>query len=156
MQKAMHLFEGTHDFRLFSKTDLSKKFKQTEMCMERALLEDHPTFFLFVFRSRFFLWQQIRRMISFLLKIGQGERTLADLTLKLTPDHPQNISATRDSPHNPSGLTLWTTHFAAGLQFHVDNRCIQRRQNSFAIQVQTLFQQAQSLQNMFDLKGDIL
>jgi tRNA pseudouridine38-40 synthase len=153
MVEAMHLFEGTHDFRLFMKTDLSKKSKQTEMCMERALLEEKDGCLLFTFRSRFFLWQQIRRMVSFLLKVGKTNRTLADLTLQLTPDHPQNTSARRDPPHTPGGLTLWITHFADVSPFHIDERCSYRRQVSFRSYAQTLFQRAQSLQYMFDL-GD--
>ena len=154
MKEAMNMLVGTHDFRLFMKTDLSKKAKQTEMCMEQAVLEEKGGSLLFTFRSRFFLWQQIRRMVSFLLKVGKGDRTLEDLTLQLTPDHPQNVSASRDPPHTPGGLTLWITHFADNLPFNIDGRCTKRKQQTFASHAQTLFQQAQSLQNMFDIAGD--
>jgi len=89
MNEALKFYEGDHDFRLFSKTDYSKKNKLTKLTVNRASVANFNSdnrILVFTFQSKSFLWQQIRRTISFILKIGKGEANFDDLKKKLDPE----------------------------------------------------------------------
>ncbi len=130
MKKALSLYEGDHDFRLFSKTDYSKKNKLTKLTVNRASVtnfDDDTRILVFSFQSKSFLWQQIRRTISFILKIGKGEAILDDLKKKLDPLFFNDPSIRRDKPIEPGGLILWRMKFPGNYKFNFEKKSFEKK-----------------------------
>jgi tRNA pseudouridine38-40 synthase len=131
MNEALKFYEGDHDFRLFSKTDYSKKNKLTKLTVNKASVTNCNAgnrILVFSFQSKSFLWQQIRRTISFILKIGKGEANFDDLKKKLDPEFFNEPSLNRDKPIEPGGLILWKLKFPGNKQFNFEKRSLKKQQ----------------------------
>ncbi len=99
IHEAVKLFEGEHDFRLFSRTgsDTTDFVRR----MYRARFYAHEKDYIFSFEANGYLRSQIRLMVSFLLKIGYGTVTKEDLKAQLLCQR----EVVRD-PVAPNGLYL--------------------------------------------------
>ena len=131
MNEALKFYEGDHDFRLFSKTDYSKKDKLTKITVNRASVSnfnDDKRILIFSFQSKSFLWQQIRRTIAFILKIGKGEANFDDLKKKLDPKFFNEPSIKRDKPIEPGGLILWKIKFPGNNIFNFEKKSLEKQQ----------------------------
>ncbi|QEE14226.1 tRNA pseudouridine(38-40) synthase TruA [Promethearchaeum syntrophicum] len=151
MKEALKFYEGNHDFKLFSKTDASKKNKLTNLTMNKASVanydEDKQTL-VFNFQSKSFLWQQIRRTIAFILKIGNGKANLEDLKAKLDPQSFNNPSIKRDKPIEPGGLILWKIDFPGTLNFNFEKKS-SKKQNEFIKEFERNLHQQRSTMRLF-------
>ncbi len=130
MQEAANIMEGTHDFRLFSKTNYSNPDQKTIITLDKVEITDFPDHIEFIFKSRSFLWQQIRRTVAFLLKIGTLEKTKDDLLRNFEPEVIKHSMGNREKPIGPEGLTLVTIEFAQKWELQ-DNPKGRKRQQEF-------------------------
>ncbi len=81
VEKAIRLFEGRHDFVRFKKSGSdTTRFVRT---IHRARLYRHEGLDIFLFEADGFLRSQIRMMVDFLLKIGNGRLNNEDLLRQL-------------------------------------------------------------------------
>jgi tRNA pseudouridine38-40 synthase len=122
---------GPHDFRLFCRKDPSKPDQSTELTLFNAKLEVHPDYLVFIFRSTHFLWQQIRRMVGFLLDLGSHKRSLEDLQRQFHPDTLALQNAAKNMPAIPGGLILWEMGFPPEVSFQQDSNAETRLRHIF-------------------------
>ena len=131
INEALKFYEGDHDFRLFSKTDPSKKDKLTKLTVNRACVNYFDVgkrILVFSLQSKSFLWQQIRRTIDFMLKIGNGKANLDDLKVKLDPQSFSDPAIKRNKPIEPGGLILWKIDFPGKHKFHFEKKSLEKQQ----------------------------
>ncbi|NXJ83098.1 PUSL1 protein, partial [Trogon melanurus] len=121
MREAAQFLVGTHDFSTFRSLNSETPFQspvrtmlQADIQPSHGFLSHHYEhrgleFWELTFRSRSFLYRQVRRMVGTLVAVGQG---------KLTPRHIKELLETRDSralPPNamapPSGLFLKSVEY---------------------------------------------
>jgi tRNA pseudouridine38-40 synthase len=69
------LFEGTHDFARFCKHD----GRSTVMYMRSAKVSCDGGVFVIEFRSKYFLWNQIRRIAAAISSVGRGTSCVGDV-----------------------------------------------------------------------------
>jgi len=79
------LFTGEHDFRNFARVEPGKNPVQS---IDAIIIAEDETFFIIDFYAQTFLWNQIRRMISALQKVGAGKLTKNQVHTALA--HPEN------------------------------------------------------------------
>lgn len=72
MQSAIKLFEGTHNFKGFCSAEVDKR-KDFNKTIYKATIKVHPHYFEFIFQGTGFLKYQIRRMMAYLIAIGEGK-----------------------------------------------------------------------------------
>ncbi|XP_033642030.1 tRNA pseudouridine synthase-like 1 [Asterias rubens] len=119
MREASQIFLGTHDFSAFrssSKESVVKSPIKTidsiEIAPSQGFLSHHYgsqyseeiKFLEVVFRSRSFLYRQIRRMVSALVSVGLGHTSKEDLQEVLDSRNNDHVKARNTAP--PSGLYL--------------------------------------------------
>ncbi|MDR2866117.1 MAG: tRNA pseudouridine(38-40) synthase TruA [Methanomassiliicoccaceae archaeon] len=73
-ERCAALFEGTHDFVRFCKTN----DKDTVMNMRSVTVNRNDDLLILEFRSEFFLWNQIRRIVAAISSVGRGDASLRD------------------------------------------------------------------------------
>jgi tRNA pseudouridine38-40 synthase len=69
------LFEGNHDFMRFCKAD----GKSTEMNMRSVKIGKNDDTLVIEFRSEYFLWNLIRRIVAAISSVGRGDASLTDV-----------------------------------------------------------------------------
>ncbi len=119
MRQGAQIFEGIHNFKLFSKKNVNKS---TIRQIFQVNVERKDQFLIFHVIANSFLWQMVRRMVDCLLKIGKQEWHLEDLhdLLDLTPK--SNIF-TRAAPANGIGsLILWDIEYP--FKFNIDHKSV--------------------------------
>jgi tRNA pseudouridine38-40 synthase len=79
------LFTGEHDFRNFARVEPGKN---PIRIIDAIVIEEDKTFFIIDFYAQTFLWNQIRRMISALQKVGAGKLLKNQVHTALA--HPEN------------------------------------------------------------------
>ena len=74
MEEAIHLFEGTHDFKGFASAQIDSRKDTIKTIFETKVnvLDDSVEF---IFRGTAFLKYQVRRMMGLLIDIGRGYYT---------------------------------------------------------------------------------
>ena len=124
MKKACKSLEGHHDFLNFSKRE------QGDINTIRDLLfvdfSKEGEYLVFNFKSRAFLRQQIRRMITKILEVGSGIINF-DEFMRLF-DSEDFISY---EPADPRGLILWDISYDKNVQFIIDGKSHDRMMNYF-------------------------
>ncbi len=116
----LEILQGTHEFRQFSKTDRTKSEQRTRITLDTATLLPTPDALIFTFRSQGFLWQQVRRMVTFLLKLGQHEASLDELRYKLSEKARDDPDIKRDPPISAAGLILWQIEYPNQIPINTD------------------------------------
>jgi tRNA pseudouridine38-40 synthase len=119
MQKACKELKGRHDFINFIKKD--KEEVLTVRDLISAKFEKHANLIIFDFKSRAFLRQQIRRMITKIIEVGKKEITL-DEFIELF-DSSKNFSY---QPAQAKGLILWDINFGVKIKFEIDLKSLER------------------------------
>jgi tRNA pseudouridine38-40 synthase len=97
--RAVHILQGYHDFRFFLKR--GSDTKSTIRTIYRATSYRHKDFFVLYFEADGFLRAQVRMMVDFLLAIGRGEASEAELLEQL-----RGITRHRTTLAPPQGLYL--------------------------------------------------
>ncbi|KAG1931119.1 tRNA pseudouridine synthase-like 1 [Pimephales promelas] len=107
MQEATALLIGTHDFSTFRALNSETPFKNPVKSLESARLEPGVSFsqrhfhrdiqfWELTFKSRSFLYRQVRRMTGALVAVGQGRLSVSQI---------QELLEARDSLAFPNNLT---------------------------------------------------
>lgn len=91
------MFRGRHDFARFCKYD----GKPTEMGLQRIDLVETEDTVEITFESRFFLWNQIRRICSAVIRVGRGSASIDDVK-----DALYNLKETNFGVARADALTL--------------------------------------------------
>ncbi len=73
------MFQGRHDFARFCKYD----GKPTEMDLQRIEVAETGDTVEITFESRYFLWNQIRRICSAVIRVGRGRASMDDVRAAL-------------------------------------------------------------------------
>lgn len=126
MKKACKALQGCHDFQNFSKRE------QGDIKTIRNLIfadfNKEGEYLVFNFKSRAFLRQQIRRMMTKILEVGSGIISL---------DAFKQLFDTKDfisyQPSDPIGLILWNIVYEKSVQFVTDDKSYERMVNYFSI-----------------------
>jgi tRNA pseudouridine38-40 synthase len=78
------LFTGEHNFQNFARVE---PLKTPIRVIDNILIEETQDFFVIDFFAQTFLWNQIRRIVSAVKKVGDG--TLLPKDVKVALDHPE-------------------------------------------------------------------
>lgn len=124
IKRACKELEGQHDFKNFAKKEKDKI--NTIRTLDLASVNFMDDFLIFCFKSKSFLWQQIRRMVKKLIEVAIGKISYAEF-LKLF-DTTNYISY---QPANPVGLILWDIIYEKYIQFEIDQNSSKRMMNYF-------------------------
>lgn len=103
MKKASKLFIGTHNFKSFTKADeLREDYERTIFTADVTEDVNHLGHIIISFRGTGFLRYMVRNMVGLLIEIGEGKKSIEDVTniLKLE----DRTRAGRTAP--PEGLYL--------------------------------------------------
>ena len=82
VRECASLFVGTHDFARFCKQD----DRPTVTEMRSVTVTDSGYVFVIEFRSEYFLWNQIRRIIAAISSVGWGDSGIEDVKRALNGD----------------------------------------------------------------------
>ncbi len=120
MRECLDLLKGTHDFQNFSKTEKSARQNTIRTLDEASIIQSSSWFIVFRFRSRGFLWQQVRRMVSHVIQVGL-EKISLDITRDLLTHKKEEINPKFiPSPAPPEGLILSDVHYGPKIRFETD------------------------------------
>jgi tRNA pseudouridine38-40 synthase len=81
---AAGLFTGEHDFQNFARVEPLKNPVRT---IENIVVDENQDFFVLDFYAQTFLWNQIRRIVSAVKKVGAGSLSIESVRQAL--DHPE-------------------------------------------------------------------
>lgn len=82
--KTSNIFSGKHDFSNFARTE---EFKNPVRSIDDIIISENKDFLIFDFFAQNFLWNQIRRIISALIKVGNNKIEKEDIEKALdNPD----------------------------------------------------------------------
>ncbi|KAK7877962.1 hypothetical protein WMY93_031390, partial [Mugilogobius chulae] len=106
MREAAAMLVGTHDFSSFRAVNSDLPFKNPVKTMDLICVQPgssftsshfhrHIPFWELTFRSRSFLYKQVRRMVGALVAVGRGRLSVLDL---------RKVLEARDSTAFPQGL----------------------------------------------------
>ncbi len=79
VKKCATLFEGEHDFKRFCKAD----GKDTTIVLEHVSVAKENDNIVITFKSRFFLWNLIRRLSAAIISVGKGRSSLEEVSRAL-------------------------------------------------------------------------
>ncbi|MBO7078827.1 MAG: tRNA pseudouridine(38-40) synthase TruA, partial [Bacilli bacterium] len=77
MQEAIKYFIGEHDFESFTPT--VDKRDNNVRTITKATLEEHDNILTFTFRGNGFIKYQVRNMVGYLIKVGEGKKKGSDI-----------------------------------------------------------------------------
>ena len=77
MQEAIKYFIGEHDFESFTPT-VDKRENNTRT-ITKATLEEYNNILTFTFRGNGFIKYQVRNMVGYLIKVGEGKKKGSDI-----------------------------------------------------------------------------
>ena len=100
MKDAIKYFIGTHDFESFTPT-IDKREDNVRTIIE-ATLEEKDNILNFTFRGNGFIKYQVRNMVGFLIKVGEGKKKGSDIPKILLGKDRRLASITA----HPEGLYL--------------------------------------------------
>ena len=126
MKNACKALEGRHDFRNFSKQNKEEEKTIRDLFVASMMVEKN--FIIFDFKSRAFLRQQIRRMVSKIFEVGQGIISLEEFVDLF--DTTKSISY---QPADPFGLILWDINYGSDIHFTIDKKSKDRMEEYFRI-----------------------
>ncbi|MHA1793587.1 MAG: tRNA pseudouridine synthase A [Promethearchaeota archaeon] len=116
LKKGLAVFLGTHDFQWFSKKGIKEGIIKVRELSVADLFVDGDLL-IFTFTSQGFLWEQVRRMVSFLLKYNDDSIEDRINTVFKSRKRP-NIE-----PASPRGLILWDVEYGNEIIWHDVDRC---------------------------------
>lgn len=126
IKKAAKEFKGEHSFHNFAILEGRNPMRNiTDIEVEKA-----DNFFIFTISGESFLWQMIRRIISALKMVGDGQMISSDIGRLLEPECQNKIP-----PAPPENLVLWKIKYpfefehdkysAEHLQKDILKRCVE-------------------------------
>ncbi|MHA1112285.1 MAG: tRNA pseudouridine(38-40) synthase TruA [Promethearchaeota archaeon] len=112
---------GTHDFRNFSKFEQDKNTVRT---VDQISVETVGNLWIFDFKAKSFLWNQIRKMVRVIIQIG-SKQWLSEVLISLF--NPRDLKyALKVEPVSPNGLILWDVTYPSHMEFQHCKKSIQK------------------------------
>ena len=111
------IFEGNHDFRLFCRLD----HRATEREINRIEVFENNDIIIFEFVAQSFLWEQIRRIVSYVLSYNQLPEELQDTKFLLESNN--QIKELNLPPADPRNLLL-VEHFYENIKWIKNEKAI--------------------------------
>ena len=109
MQQAAQLFVGGHDFASFS-ANANRELESTVRTIFRCSVQKRGAQICFRVRGSGFLYKQVRSMVGFLLRVGEGAEP-PEAVKELLHHRPQRTG--RVPTAVPHGLFLWQVWYGA-------------------------------------------
>jgi len=117
-------FIGCKDFKAFSKKDLERN---TLRCLEEInIYRNEDKLVIFEFKSKSFLWHQIRKIITAIIKVIKNEWNENDIDKLLNINSLEKVESieinkiiSKLNLANPSQLFLWEIVYPADIKFIV-------------------------------------
>ncbi len=105
LKKICKAFEGIHDFKSFCKFDRRNTIREiislTPRCIDDVIILE--------FKGQSFIWEQIRRIVSYIINYSNLSEELKNISLLLKPESPK--VDLRIQPANPQFLLLIEQNF---------------------------------------------
>jgi tRNA pseudouridine38-40 synthase len=117
LKRISSIFEGEHDFRLFCRKD----HRATNREIDKIEVFEKNSSVIFEFVAQSFLWEQIRRIISYILNFNHLSEELQDTNLLLSQDN--QIKEINLAPANPENLVL-VEHFYEDVNWKESKKAI--------------------------------
>ena len=124
MKNACKALEGYHDFHNFFKRGKEEVRLLREILLATITKEDN--YLIFDFKSRAFLRQQIRRMVTKILELGTGMIDYESFLRLFSPNFEISYE-----PADPRGLILWDIGYKEDINFVIDPKSKERMNNYF-------------------------
>ncbi|MFX0099358.1 MAG: tRNA pseudouridine synthase A [Candidatus Hodarchaeota archaeon] len=101
IKRGLEALKGEHEFKGFTKSKI-KPGISTRRSIEEASLDINGDLYIFTFHSRGFLWEQVRRMVAFLLEHHNAGEISCMINDVFSTGTQPNLA-----PAPPEGLILW-------------------------------------------------
>jgi len=124
MKKACKQIEGKHDFRNFAKRE--KGDIKTIRDILSASITISNDYLVLDFKSKAFLRQQIRRMVTKILELAQHKISYEDFLFLFN-----TTECVSFQPADPVGLILWDINYGNKINFEIDQKSVERMKYSF-------------------------
>ncbi|MFW9857039.1 MAG: hypothetical protein ACFFFG_18460 [Candidatus Thorarchaeota archaeon] len=131
LQPILQDFQGRHNFQNFTKKDPKRphiNYSRTIEKIEMKLVTDSVYQVQLVAKS--FLWQQVRRIVGFLIELINGQRNDMDIHVLLNPEpSPSHPSIKKPAPAPAEYLILEHIQYPH-IKFHYDEKSVQDFRNT--------------------------
>lgn len=130
-KKILKDVQGLHNFQKFAKKDPKRPHLNYMRTIENTEIKSvtSSTYQIRV-SSKAFLWQQVRRIVGFLLEVISGQRSETDLAVLFDPESfPTTHSKRKPAPAPSEYLILEHVHYPH-VQFHYDAKSVLGFQNT--------------------------
>ncbi len=115
--KGLQALVGGHDFRGFAKARFDPALR-TARTIDVAAVEREGDVMVFTFQSKGFLWEQVRRMVAFLLEHSNDGSIVERVDAVLRTGNQPNME-----PASPAGLVLWNVEYGPEVQWEDVDGC---------------------------------
>ena len=131
-QTILQGFQGSHNFQNFAKKDSKRPHLNYLRTIEHAEIKSVTNFtYQLRLSSKSFLWQQVRRMVGFLLEVINDKRDETDIAVLFDPDSfPHTHSKRKPPPAPPEYLILEYIQYEPQIRFHYDQRSLREFQET--------------------------
>jgi tRNA pseudouridine38-40 synthase len=117
VRKGLQALSGDHDFKGFTKARLNPELR-TARTMDTATVEQEGDVLVITFQSQGFLWEQVRRMVAFLLAHGNDVSITEQVAAVLCTGEQPNME-----PASPAGLVLWNVQYGPEIRWENVEGC---------------------------------
>lgn len=107
--RALHAMTGEHEFKGFTKATIPAGTR-TRRTLDVATLDVDGDVLTFTFQSQGFLWEQVRRVVAFLLGNHDAPGLVERVQQVLETGEQPNVE-----PAPPGGLLLWDVRYGPGI-----------------------------------------
>lgn len=121
VQETINNLTGTHDFRNFSKFEQDKITIRT---VDQIRVETIGDLWIFDFKAKSFLWNQIRKMMRVIIQIG-SQQWHSEVLISLFNPHDLKY-ALKVEPLSPNGLIIWDVTYPSHMEFQICRKSIQK------------------------------
>ncbi len=105
LQDICSCFEGKNDYKLFCKNDN----RNTEREIEKIIVREEQNYILFEFVAQSFLWEQVRRIVAYVLNYENLSEELKNTKTLLRSE--SSINSLNIQPADPNNLMLVEHYF---------------------------------------------
>lgn len=131
-KKILQDFQGFHNFQNFAKKDPKRPHLNYMRTIENIeVISVTSSTYQIQVSSKAFLWQQIRRIVGFLLEVISGQRSETDIAALFDPESfPATHSKRKPAPAPPEFLILEYVQYEPQIWFHYDRRSLREFQDT--------------------------
>jgi tRNA pseudouridine38-40 synthase len=119
IRRGCKLTSGRQNFKNFYKISLDVEEK-TVRDLQLSVIKDE-SILIFNFKSRAFLRQQIRKIMTKIIELGKKDISIREYAELLDPTKEYSFP-----PADPNGLILWDISYGKNLKFNIDQNSLER------------------------------